>query len=145
MYESTFDDDWRALQQEEAMFRAFALGVDAAFGIEHPEELRRLEREFQRGLLQIAFDEGKSRAQDTLRERDHEPATRSAFGFEPSDTDWEIWEELVEARKDEDDAFEMVRVNPSRDSLPPSLDRPELLQPSRSDLETLSLPRFLLR
>ena len=145
MYEDAFEDDWETLRQEEAMFRAYALGVDSAFGIDHPEELRKLEREFHRGLVQIAFDEGKSRAAETLREHDHEPATKSGFGFEPSDYDWELWEELVEARKAEEEAFEMVRVSPDRDSLPSSLQRPSLLEQPTSKPESIRLPRFLLR
>jgi hypothetical protein len=145
MYGDRFETDWETLTQEEAMFRAYALGVDAAFGNEYPDELQRLTREFHRGLIQIAFDEGKSRASDTLERRGHQPESTDAYEFEPSEYDWEIWDELVTERREEPDAFEMVRVERSRDSVPGSLDRPGLLDRSSDRIESVRLPRFLLR
>lgn len=146
MYEEHFDDDWDSLTQEEAMFRAYALGVDAAFGIDHPDKLDRLRREFHRGLVQIAFDEGESQASDEITERGQEPTGGSTYEFEPSEYDWEIWDELVSERESDPEALEMVRVSDARDSRPSSLDRPSLLdRPDSDSRETLRLPRFLLR
>jgi hypothetical protein len=145
MYSERFDTDWDTLTQEEAMFRAYALGVDAAFGTEHPEELRRLSREFHRGLIQIAFDEGKSRASDVFDERDYDPGAARGFGFEPGEYEWELWEELVTERREDEESFEMVRVSRSRDDLPAAMDRPELLDRPSGRTESITLPRFLLR
>ncbi len=145
MYEEHFDGDWDSLTQEEAMFRAYALGVDAAFGNEHPEERRRLQREFHRGLVQIAFDEGKSRATDVMDEQGYNPEDASGFEFESSEFDWELWEELVTERREEEGAFDPVRIERSRDSLPASLDRPDFLDRPLDRAESLYLPRFLLR
>lgn len=145
MYEEYFDEEWESLTQEEAMFRAYALGVDAAFGNEHPAERRALAREFHRGLIQIAFDEGKSRAMDAFEEQEYDPETGGTFEFETSEYDWELWEELVTERREEEGAFEPVQVERSRDSLPASLDRPELLDRRSDRVESITLPRFLLR
>jgi len=145
MYEEHFEADWESLTQEEAMFRAYALGVDAAFGNEHPEEFRRLIREFHRGLIQIAFDEGKSRASDHFDERGYRPDSGAGFEFEAGEHDWELWDELVTARREEAGAFDRVRVERSRESLPKSLDRPDLLDRPDDRTESITLPRFLLR
>lgn len=145
MYEEHFDRDWESLTQEEAMFRAYALGVDAAFGNEHPEERRRLNREFHRGLIQIAFDEGKSRATDAFDDRGYDPEAAGGFEFEPSEYDWDLWEELVTDRREEEGAFDRVRVERSRDSLPAALDRPDFLDRPSDRTESIYLPRFLLR
>lgn len=126
------------------MFRAYALGVDAAFGNEHPDELQRLYREFHRGLIQIAFDEGKSRASDVFDAQGYTPE-EDPYEFEPSDDDWELWDQLVTERREDEDAFELVRVERSHDSLPAALDRPELLGRRNDTVDSIRLPRFLLR
>lgn len=145
MYERRFDSDWEELSQEEAMFRAYALGVDAAFGNEHPGELRRLTRAYHRGLIQIAFDEGESRAREVFQEEGYDPESAGGFEFEPSEYDWELWDELVTERREEPDAFEPVRVARSPQDLPESLRRPEFLERTDDRIESIRLPRFLLR
>lgn len=107
------------------MFRAYTLGVDAAFGNEHPEELQRLHREYHRGLIQIAFDEGKSGASDVFDSRGYTPE-EDPYEFEPSDYDWELWDQLVTEHREDEDAFELVRVERSHDFPPP----PGRTQPS---------------
>lgn len=144
MYENHFETDWDRLTQEEAMFRAFALGVDAALGEPNESEFEALQRNHHRGLIQIAFDEGKSRASEALGERGG--SSQSGFGdFEPGDHEWEVWEDLVLDRKDDKAAFEPVEVSRSQLDLPEALDRPALLErPDASD-DRITLPRFLLR
>ena len=145
MYDEHFEDDWAELSQEEAMFRAFALGVDHALGNENPDAFRRLTTDFHRGLVQIAFDEGESRANDAIRKRGVDPDAADPFGFESSEYEWDVWEELVTEREDEPRAFEPVRVKRSQIDLPQSLRRPELLERTSDSIESITLPRFLLR
>ncbi|MFB6113292.1 MAG: hypothetical protein ABEJ58_04215 [Halodesulfurarchaeum sp.] len=146
MYERAFDTGWESISQEEAMLRAFALGVDAAFGNAHQSELERLMGRFHRGLIQIAYDEGRTRADDELNSRGSRPRDRSGGEFEPGEYEWEIWEDLVTDRLGDEEAFETVRVPRSRDSLPGALDRPDLLGPPDTDEPSfVEVPRFLLR
>lgn len=145
MYDEHFDRDWSELTQEEAMFRAFALGVDHALGNDHPEEFRRLTDAFHRGLIQIAFDEGESRASEAVEDRGVDTESGEPFSFEPGEYGWEIWEELVAGRETEPDAFDPVRVHRSQLDLPSSLRRPELLGRRSDSIESITLPRFLLR
>ena len=144
MYEETFDDG-EGLTQETAMFRAYALGVDAAFGNTYPEEVRRLTRSFNRALVQIAFDEGKSRAEDEIRKRGGEPERAGDDAWSAGEYEGEIWEELVSEKRDDEDAFEMVQVRRSRDSLPSALQRPDFLDRADPGTTTIELPRFLRR
>ena len=128
------------------MFRAFALGVDAVLGEANEAELEALQREHHRGLVQVAFDEGKTRAKDELRETGRTTGTESTVvSFEPGDREWEIWEELVVEQETEEEAFEAVEVSRSRLDHPQALDKPGLLdRPDQSD-DRITLPRFLLR
>ena len=145
MYEEHFGTDWDSLSQEEAMFRAFALGVDAALGETDEREFDALQREHHRGLVQIAYDEGKTRAEETLREAGGPSRNNRAVDFEPGDHEWSVWEELVLERETDETAFEAVEVSRSRFDLPEALDRPGFLdRPSDSD-DRITLPRFLLR
>lgn len=146
MYEEHFETDWDHLSQEEAMFRAFALGVDAAMGAENRAEFQALQREHHRGLVQVAFDEGKTRATDELRERGGTRQTEpTATSFEPGDREWEVWEELIVEQASAEDAFEAVEVSRSRLDRPDALERPGMLdRPDQSD-DRITLPRFLLR
>ncbi|MFB6070330.1 MAG: hypothetical protein ABEJ76_04840 [Halanaeroarchaeum sp.] len=141
MYHSTFDTEWESLDREEAMFRAFALGVDAALGTENPEEVERLRRETSRALVQLAYDEGKSRAEAAVREADGSPESSV---FRPTERDWDIWRDLVETRRGDPESLEMVRVSRSRTDLPAALDRPSLLDRHPRDVDAIRLPRFLL-
>lgn len=145
MYHDHFEADWEELDQEEAMFRAFALGVDHALGNDHPAEFRRLTSEFHRGLIQIAFDEGESRATEAVEERGIDPDRPDPFAFQPGEYEWDIWEDLITEREAEPDAFEPVQVKRSKLDLPSSLRRPELLERTSESIESITLPRFLLR
>ncbi len=145
MYDRHFETDWNSLTQEEAMFRAFALGVDAALGAAHEGEFEALQREHHRGLVQIAFDEGKSRATETLQARGGSSRTGGDSDFEPGDREWSVWEELVLDQEGEQAGFEPVEVSRSQLALPEALERPSFLdRPSDSD-DRITLPRFLLR
>ncbi|AKH96643.1 hypothetical protein [Halanaeroarchaeum sulfurireducens] len=140
MYGEAFDDDWTSLDREEAMFRAYALGVDAALGNDHPERVNRLAREASRALVQLAYDEGKSVAEDELRSGDGEAEAADRDGASAR----EIWEELVEERRNDPKAQQLVRVSESRNDVPAALSRPEFLDLHSRDADALRLPRFLL-
>jgi hypothetical protein len=145
MYHSHFDSDWEALSQEEAMFRAFALGVEAALGQPDEAELEALTREHHRGLIEIAYDEGKTKGKETLRAEGGASRNGPGADFEPGDREWAVWEELVLEQEADETAFEPVAVSRSRFDLPEALDRPGFLdRPSDSD-DRITLPRFLLR
>lgn len=140
MYETSFDDEWTTLSREAAMFRAYALGVDAALGNEHPAEVDRLARETSRPLVEIAYDEGKSVAEERLAAGENGSSPEST---DPTDREWKLWEDLVETRRDDPDAFELIRVPDHRTDLPGALSRPGFLDPTDRDVESIRLPKFL--
>lgn len=65
MYETTFSSDWDRLDREEAVERAFALGVSAACGEDDPAEYERLKDSvttaYDRSLIELAFAQGRSK------------------------------------------------------------------------------------
>ncbi|MFB6153806.1 MAG: hypothetical protein ABEJ27_06095 [Halodesulfurarchaeum sp.] len=144
MYRESFELDWDSLSQEEAMFRAFALGVDAALGNDHPEERRHLEREFHRGLIQIAFDEGHSRAADELRDRGVRPG-EDGDEIAGDEHGSEVWADLVTSQRSDPESFESVPVRRGRDRLPNAISKPKMLEFPGIDPDSLKLPRFLFR
>ncbi len=140
MYDRHFESDWESLSQEAAMFRAYALGVDAALGNDHEGELRALERAHHRGLIQIAFDEGKTDAESALR--DSEGTVTDEAGPERERA---VWDRLVAETEAEPAAMESVSVPRSRLDLPSNLSLPDLLERPQNDPDRIELPRFLLR
>jgi len=140
MYEAVFETDWESLTRENAMFRAYALGVDAALGNDHPEELTRLVRETSRTLVQLAYDEGKSMAAEEIRNSDYDPAQEI---FRPTENDWSIWDDLIEARRSDPESFELVDVPRSATDLPAALSRPAFLDRNDKPVESIRLPKFL--
>jgi hypothetical protein len=143
MYEREFDSAWDDLSQEAAMFRAYALGVDAALGTEHPEELNALMQAHHRGLVQIAFDEGRTDAEAALEGNKSTASTED--GFEPGDREYEIWDRLVLERAEDPEAVEAVEVPVSRLDLPSALDIPDMLDRPKTEPELVRIPRFLRR
>ncbi|MFB6094354.1 MAG: hypothetical protein ABEJ77_05380 [Halanaeroarchaeum sp.] len=140
MYEETFDREWRSLAREEAMFRAYALGVDAALGEEHPEEVDRLARETSRPLVQLAYDEGRSAAEERLGAGDSPPDDAT----EGATRERRLWRDLVEDRRDEAGALDLVPVAGNRLDPPGALSRPGALDPPDDEVGSIRLPRFLL-
>ncbi|MGM0399528.1 MAG: hypothetical protein ACQEQY_11150 [Halobacteriota archaeon] len=141
MYETAFDVEWASLSREDAMFRAYALGVDAALGNDHPREVERLARETSRPLVQLAYDEGKSVAEEELRTGDEVAGPEA---YEGTDGGWWLWKELVERRRENPESLELVRVPTSRTDRPDALSRPAFLDPHDRDVDAIRLPRFLL-
>lgn len=144
MYDRHFDPDTEPQSQEAAMFRAYALGVDAVMGNEHPEELTALMQAHHRGLVQIAFDEGRTDAQELLDDVGRTGKETDA-PFEPGDREYEVWNRLVTERAEDPEALEAVDVPVSRLDLPSALELPDLLDRPKTDPERVRIPRFLRR
>ncbi|GAB7009451.1 hypothetical protein [Halorubrum trueperi] len=85
MYDRTFGTEWTDLTREGAVERAFALGVAAGVGRERPEELDRVLEAFSsaydRSLVELAYDEGRTKALEAVAETDDPDA---------------VWDDLVD-------------------------------------------------
>jgi len=122
-------DEWDSLTPDEAIDRAYALGVAASFDQYHPEELEairdEMESAYHRSVVDLAFDEGRTEA----LEADAEGADA-------------VWDELVQG--------ELVTVDPDdvptggRGGLPEALDQVEALdRPDLDRRDAVELPEFL--
>lgn len=132
-YERAYGTDWERLDKDEAIDRAYALGVAASLGESHPDELDAVRAEmdtaYNKSVVDLAFDEGRTEARkiDAKAERDD---------------DIPVWAALVEGEPvaiDEGDA-----PTGGRDGLPDALARIDALD--RSDLgtnEAIERPDFL--
>ena len=130
-YERVYETDWTTLTSDEAIDRAYALGVAASLGEYHPAELEAIREEmdsaYEKSVVDLAFDEGRTAAREET----------------PADADGAaVWSDLVEG--------ETVTVDPEdvptggRDGIPEALDRLEALD--RVDLDhrdAVDLPEFL--
>ncbi|SDJ59061.1 hypothetical protein SAMN05216226_105208 [Halovenus aranensis] len=131
-YERAYGTDWKNLDEDEGMERAYALGVAASLGEPLPDELAAIREEmdsaYQRSVIDLAFDEGKTEALEI-----DETAADNAAG---------VWNELVDG--------EVVTIDPDdvptggSQGLPEAvekfgaLDRPDL-----DSTEAVDLPDFL--
>lgn len=132
-YERSYGTDWDDLDAEEAIERAYALGVAASLGEYHPDELDAIragmDTAYERSVVDLAFDEGKTEglAAESADESTADP-----------------WQELVEGK--------LVTVDPDnlprggRDGLPAAVDRIGALDlPERDSTDVVDLPEFLER
>jgi hypothetical protein len=129
-YERAYGTDWDTLEQNQAVTRAYALGVAAALDEYHREELDAIRAEVQtaydRSLVELAFEEGKNEGNHVETER------------EKAET---VWNELVtdEIPRDPDEL-----PTDERPGLPEAIDLPEgLALPDRDSTDALDLPEFL--
>jgi hypothetical protein len=62
LYERVFERDWESISSDEALKRAYVLGVTSSRGETCEDELEKLLNEFEgirdKGLIKLAFDEG---------------------------------------------------------------------------------------
>lgn len=136
MYEDTFGTDWTDLDdREEAVRRAFALGVAARLGERHPGELDRISRAvgstYDRSFVELAYHEGRDKAKDVVPE---------------ADSDEEVWAELVEGetridpdkRPDADEAEEDSEV-------PDAIKKFDVDSRPDDSRDVVSQPKFLTR
>ncbi len=129
MYDSTYSDDWDELTRDEAVERAYALGVADACGHDTHDPYESImavaTSSYDRSLIELSFEQGRS----------------DALQLEASGTDTdEIWDELVESTT--------ITIPDDDTVLPGLLDSAELLE-RFNQLEgppaTLNKPSFLSR
>jgi hypothetical protein len=135
MYEDSYGTDWKSLDRDDAMGRAFALGVAASLGHHHSEEYDRIidemETAYNRSIVELAYEEGKNKAK------------KQKHSGDAGDDD--VWSDLVEGEKvtvEEDE----VPTGSGPNSLPSALDKSSLLdRPMQNDLDRVEKPDFLER
>ncbi|OTF10072.1 hypothetical protein [Halorubrum sp. SD612] len=129
MYDRTFGTEWDDLAREEAVERAFALGVAAGVDNPRPEELDRVLETFSggydRSIVELAYDEGRTKALEAKAERD-----------DPEDE--AVWSSLVDGagapRESPVPAAlpgairELTLTDGPREGPPSSLDLPSMLR-----------------
>ena len=135
LYEDRFDTDWDHLGRDEAMERAFALGVAASLGERNEDEYEAIHQamgsNYDASIVELAYEEGKQKGRKRKR------AVDSATDAE------EIWEtvisaELDDARPAEDEPADRATDLPSAVSDPPEMtERPD------RDPEQTEFPDFL--
>jgi hypothetical protein len=139
-YERAFGTDWDSLEEERAVERAYALGVAAALGESHPEELAAIREEmttvYERSVVDLAYEEGKNECR-RLEPRDRDGRT--------------AWTVLVEGESDQvrtgdGDADGDTPRTGGRLGLPGAISRIESLARSdRDSTDALDRPEFLER
>lgn len=146
MYEERFSTDWAVdeLDRDEAIERAFALGVAAESGEEHPGEYQRLVSVVGRALVQMAYDDGRSRAKD-LRADLSSSTDQSDDAVAFPERDSEIWSTLIEYGDGEQTAVERNTRTIKQLDVPEALRGFDLSTVSGDDLSRLGLPEFLRR
>lgn len=145
MYEDSFSTNWDGddMDREEAIWRAYALGVAAALGEQNPEEYRQLVAATGRSLVQMAYDEGKSSAADLDSRLASGAAEEDASDF-PS-RERAVWSKLITYRQEGGDDLVVDSGESDRMDLPKLLERVDLDSVDRDDLSRLRLPEFLSR
>lgn len=143
MYEESFTTDWDGddLDREEAVWRAYALGVAAALGEQNREEYRELVAATGRPLVEMAYDEGKTSAANL----DSDIASGTA-DLEPSEfpsREDAVWSKLISYRQEDGGDTAAGGGGSERMDLPAFLRRIDLDSVDRDDLEQLRLPEFL--
>jgi hypothetical protein len=135
-YERAYGTDWTSLDREEAIDRAYALGVAAALEEYHPEELDRVREEtdtaYDQSVVDLAFDEGRTDAEGA------DPDTDTRAGA--------VWSTLVaeaDASADGGTGAGEGAIG-GRDGLPGALGRVDALDRADPDgTERVRLPEFL--
>ncbi|MFT4947846.1 MAG: hypothetical protein ACI8TL_002095 [Natronomonas sp.] len=127
-YERQYGTDWETLDPDEAVDRAYALGVAATMAEYHPDELDAIREEmdssYNTSMVELAFQEGKKES----REIDEEETENA-------------WNELVvgEVPLEPDDLPMGGRSGlPEAITLTEALDRPD-----RDSTDAVDLPEFL--
>jgi hypothetical protein len=132
-YERAFETDWEELDEDEAVDRAYALGVAASLGEYHPDELEAVRDEadsaYARSLIDLAFDEGKNEGETVDAE---------------AEEDDEVWNDLVSGEKVTVKQDEIPTGG--RSGLPEAIDVGDVLDlPDVDRTEAIDLPEFLER
>lgn len=131
-YEESYGTDWDELDNDDAMERAYALGVSASIGEYLPDELDAIRNEvsssYQRSVVDLAFEEGKNEAQEVDVSGDGSEGT--------------VWAELIKG--------ETVNVDPDDNptggpnGVPDALGKVDIIeQPDLDSTDAVELPDFL--
>ncbi|GAB3688045.1 hypothetical protein GCM10028857_21780 [Salinarchaeum chitinilyticum] len=137
MYEDRFGTDWTSIDdREEAVRRAFALGVDARMGEHYPGELDRIsdevESNYDRSFVELAYHEGRDKADRV----DPEP------GDDPND----VWEQVVAETTQLDPSDRPDAPEPhEKEGLPGALGGYDLDSRPDDSREAVGRPKFLSR
>ncbi|MXR42841.1 hypothetical protein GRX01_16025 [Halobaculum sp. WSA2] len=141
MYDDRLGTDWEDISGAEAIRRAYALGVAAAFGYENREEFDRLrdalDTSYDRSIIDLAYQEGKHEA-EVIRS-DSEAADGDA-----------VWRQLIEGAgpsgdpSDSDGSPDGSSAGQaiSATDFPSAFDRAGLLDGGK-DLDALGFPALL--
>lgn len=141
IYEKYFSTEWTDLDRDEAMVRAYALGVAAAFDEKHPEEYERLVDQEKRAFIEMAYNEGRRKALNleakVEAQRDDDDAD--------TDTKYAVLDQMLvfqgASQETEPGAADHVQRTLN---VPETLERAGLLDlPASDQLERLRLPDFL--
>lgn len=145
MYDESFSRDWdgEELDREEAVWRAYALGVSAALGERNPQEYRQLVAAAGRSLVEMAYDEGKSSAADLDSQLASGESDVDSSEF-PS-RERAVWSKLITYKDEEGGDIETSNEGGDRMDLPELLKRIDVDTLPRKDLDRLRLPEFLSR
>jgi len=127
-YERQYRTDWTALDPDEAVKRAYTLGVAAIMGESQPDELDALRQEmnssYHTSLVELAFQEGKKEGREIDKKEEEA-----------------IWNELVvgEIPLEQDDL-----LTSGRSGLPEAMDITDAVDhPDRDSTGAVDLPEFL--
>ena len=129
MYDRTFGTEWDDLSREDAIERAFALGVAAGVDSPRPQELDRVLEAFpgayDQSIVELAYDEGRTKALEAKAERDDPDAEA-------------VWTSLVDGVGTPREApvpaalpgaiRELTLTDGPREGPPSSLDLPSMLR-----------------
>lgn len=141
IYEKFFSKEWTSLDRDEAMVRAYALGIAAAFDERHPEEYERLLAEDKRVLIEMAFNEGRRKA----LKLEAEIETKADDDGDDEDRKYDVLDRmLVFQGKSEDEDPVADHLQRALD-VPETLERAKLTDSDRDELKRLRLPDFLYR
>ena len=138
LYEDRFDTDWDALGRDEAMERAFALGVAAALGERNEDEFEAIHdtmgSNYDESIVELAYKEGKNKATKRNRRVDNDAA--DVFEFV-------VNEELEDAEQPDRDTDADGGPASRATDLPPAVDGTEATERPDMDPEQTDYPDFL--
>ena len=145
MYEESFSTEWDedTLGREDAVWRAYALGVAAVLGEQNREEYRQLVAAAGRSLVEMAYDEGKSSAAELDRKLASGAMEEIEDDF-PSRED-AVWSRLISFERGGGGESGYTSEASSRTDLPELLEKLDLDAVTKDDLDRLRLPDFLSR
>lgn len=137
LYETRFGTDWKTIDgREEAVERAFALGVAARLGERHPGELDRIneaiDTTYDQSFVELAYHEGREKASDIAPQ---------------ADEDEDIWTQLVEEETviDPDDRPTATDQDDEDDSIPDAVRGYDVDTRPDDTTETVERPSMLDR